>query len=108
AVILALLPSGWGAVASADDDAPEPGSEDAPIEVEARGKRSDRPDEAGRAGSRVDQRELEEQLPRSAPDALRYEPGVFVQQTAHSQASPYVRGRTGQQTLLLFDGVRLN
>ena len=62
----------------------------------------------GRATSRVGREELEERLPRSTPDALRYEPGVFVQQTGHGQASAYVRGRTGQQTVLLFDGVRLN
>ena len=66
-----------------------------------------RPDD-GRSGSTVTQDELEVRLPRSAPDALRYEPGVFVQQTAHSQGSPYIRGRTGQQTVMLFDGVRLN
>ena len=51
---------------------------------------------------------MQERLPRSAPDALRYEPGVFVQQTAHGQASAFIRGRTGQQTVLLFDGIRLN
>lgn len=61
-----------------------------------------------RSGSRVERRDLEERLPRSAPDALRYEPGVYVQQTAHGQASPYVRGLTGQQTVLYFDGIRLN
>ncbi|MBI5487761.1 MAG: TonB-dependent receptor [Deltaproteobacteria bacterium] len=62
----------------------------------------------GRASSRVDRRDFEERLPRSAPDALRYEPGVFVQQTSAGQASVFVRGRTGQQTVLLFDGIRLN
>jgi iron complex outermembrane receptor protein/hemoglobin/transferrin/lactoferrin receptor protein len=51
---------------------------------------------------------MEERLPRSAPDALRYEPGVYVQQSAHGQGSPYVRGRTGQQTVVLFDGIRMN
>ncbi|MCA9678202.1 MAG: Plug domain-containing protein, partial [Myxococcales bacterium] len=61
-----------------------------------------------RAGSRIDRETLLERQPRSAPDALRWEPGVYVQQTAAAQGSAYLRGRTGQQTLLLFDGVRLN
>ncbi len=60
------------------------------------------------AGSRVSRRDLDERLPRSAPDAVRYEPGVFVQQTAHGQGSPFLRGRTGQQTVVLFDGIRMN
>lgn len=61
-----------------------------------------------RARSTVDRLEMDERIPRSAPDALRYEPGVSVQQTAHGQGSPYVRGLTGQQVIHLFDGVRLN
>jgi iron complex outermembrane receptor protein/hemoglobin/transferrin/lactoferrin receptor protein len=65
-------------------------------------------DREGRAGSAVTRRELDERAPRSTPDALRYTPGVSVQQTGHGQASPYVRGLTGQQVLLMFDGVRLN
>lgn len=65
-------------------------------------------DTRGRAASRVGRREIEERIPRSTPDALVYEPGVFVQQTAAGQASAFVRGRTGQQTVLLFDGIRLN
>lgn len=60
------------------------------------------------AGSLVSHSELDRRQPRSAPDALRYEPGVFVQQTAHGQGSAFIRGLTGQQTLLLFDGIRLN
>jgi len=64
--------------------------------------------EPDRAGSVINRRELDERLPRSAPDALRGEPGVFVQQTAHGQASPYLRGLTGQQTVMMFDGVRMN
>ncbi len=62
----------------------------------------------GQATTTVTREELELRQPRSAPDALRYEPGVFVQQTAQSQGSPFVRGRTGQQTVLLFDSVRMN
>src|SRR5262245_41890005 len=61
-----------------------------------------------RATSTVRKSDLERRLPRSAPDAIRYEPGVFVQQTAHGQGSAYLRGLTGQQTVMLFDGIRLN
>lgn len=64
--------------------------------------------ERDRASSVVSREELDERMPRSTPDALRGEPGVFVQQTAHGQASPYIRGLTGQQTVMMFDGVRLN
>lgn len=67
-----------------------------------------KPENDTRAASVVSRRDLEERLPRSAPDALRFEPGVYVQQTAHGQGSPYVRGLTGQQTIMLFDGIRLN
>lgn len=63
---------------------------------------------AGRAADVVSRRALDERLPRSAPDALSAVPGVSVQRTAHGQASPYVRGLTGQQVVHLFDGVRLN
>lgn len=69
---------------------------------------TDEPHDDGRASSVVRQGELERRLPRSTPDALRFEPGVFIQQTAHGQASAWVRGLTGQQTVLVFDGVRLN
>ncbi|MEM9862623.1 MAG: Plug domain-containing protein, partial [Myxococcota bacterium] len=60
------------------------------------------------AASEVDRADLDRRVSTSAPDALRWEPGVAIQQTAHGQASPYVRGLTGQQVLHLFDGVRIN
>lgn len=68
------------------------------------------PERAGdaEARSRVTRAQMEARLPVSAPDALRYEPGLSIQQTAHGQASPYVRGMTGQQVVHVFDGVRLN
>ena len=62
----------------------------------------------GRATHQTSREQMQRRQPRSTPDALRYVPGVYVQQTAHGQGSPYIRGRTGQQTLLIFDGLRLN
>jgi iron complex outermembrane receptor protein/hemoglobin/transferrin/lactoferrin receptor protein len=61
-----------------------------------------------RGSTTVTREQMELRLPRSAPDALRYEPGVFVQQTSQAQGSAFIRGRTGQQTVMLFDGVRMN
>jgi len=89
--------------ARADENPP-----DKPLEVTVQAPRQTRPDNNGRVGSKVERRDFEERLPRSAPDALRYEPGVFVQQTAHGQGSAFIRGRTGQQTIMLFDGIRMN
>lgn len=45
---------------------------------------------------------------RTLPDALQYTPGVLVQKTTHGHGSPFIRGFTGRQNLLLVDGVRLN
>lgn len=64
--------------------------------------------DAGRAVETVDRDDLDVLQPRSAPEALRLLGGVSVQQTAAGQASPYIRGRTGQHTLLMFDGLRIN
>lgn len=45
---------------------------------------------------------------RTSPEALLATPGVFVQKTNHGGGSPFLRGLTGNQTLLMIDGIRLN
>jgi len=49
-----------------------------------------------------------ENIPRTVPESLNIIPGVFVQKTNHGGGSPFVRGLTGNQTLILIDGIRLN
>ena len=56
----------------------------------------------------ITKKQIKEQLPRSMPEALFGIPGVFVQKTNHGGGSPFIRGLTGNQTLTLIDGVRLN
>jgi len=56
----------------------------------------------------VSSRDLSQNALRSTPEILSGQSGVFVQKTNHGGGSPFVRGLTGQQTLLLVDGIRLN
>jgi hemoglobin/transferrin/lactoferrin receptor protein len=51
---------------------------------------------------------LSDNTRRTLPEALQFTPGVMVQKTAHGHGSPFVRGFTGRQNLLLVDGVRFN
>lgn len=57
---------------------------------------------------RTDRAELTARVGRTALDRLNYGPGLFLQRTAPNQASPFIRGLTGEQTLLMLDGVRLS
>jgi len=45
---------------------------------------------------------------RTTPEILSGIPAVSVQATGYAQGSPYLRGFTGYQTLMLIDGIRLN
>lgn len=56
----------------------------------------------------IDAKYIEENKRRTLPEALQFTPGVLVQKTANGHGSPYVRGFTGRQNLLMVDGVRIN
>ena len=56
----------------------------------------------------TDELSVRENQLRTAPEALNISPGVFVQKTNHGGGSPFIRGLTGNQTLLIIDGVRLS
>ena len=45
---------------------------------------------------------------RSLPEALRLAGGVWMQETNLGGGSPFLRGLTGNQVLILVDGVRIN
>jgi len=60
------------------------------------------------AASSLDEDFIRENSRRTLPDVLQYTPGVLVQKSAYGQGSPFIRGFTGRQNLLLVDGVRLN
>ncbi len=60
------------------------------------------------AVSVLTRQELKNNSPRSMAEALSGVTGVWVQKTNHGGGSPFIRGMTGNQTLLLIDGIRLN
>jgi len=66
------------------------------------------PHDVPEATSILTQRQLIENSPRSTPEALMGVTGVWMQKTNHGGGSPFIRGLTGNQTLLLIDGIRLN
>ncbi|WP_276503179.1 TonB-dependent receptor plug domain-containing protein [Terrimonas pollutisoli] len=58
--------------------------------------------------STMSQQSIAEKNSRTTPEALMGTNGVFVQKTNHGGGSLFVRGVTGNQTLILVDGIRLN
>lgn len=56
----------------------------------------------------IDKSYLNRFQPRTTPEALMGINGVFIQKTNHGGGSPFLRGLTGNQTLILVDGIRLN
>ncbi len=52
--------------------------------------------------------DLKNEAVRTLPQAFLTTPGVLVQQTTPGHGSPFIRGFTGRQNLILQDGIRLN
>jgi len=64
--------------------------------------------EAPFAATVIEAEDLDRRFVRTMPQALAGTPGASVQETGYGQGSPYLRGFTGYQTLMLIDGIRLN
>ena len=60
------------------------------------------------AVSSLGRKEMDDYQFRTTPEAMMAMNGVFVQKTNHAGGSPFVRGLTGNQMLILIDGIRLN
>ncbi len=56
----------------------------------------------------LDNTKLAEYAPGTTPDLFMGATGVWMQKTNYGGGSPFIRGLTGQQTLLMVDGIRLN
>ena len=78
-----------------------------PVVVTASRSEQD-PFDAPRAIDVVSSQDLQRYQFRSTPQALRMLPSTLVQETAPGQGSPFLRGFTGYNNLLLIDGIRLN
>ncbi len=56
----------------------------------------------------IDQTYIQQNSRRTLPEALQFVPGVLIQKTGYGHGSPYIRGFTGRQNLLLVEGIRIN
>lgn len=93
---------------AAEDAPPAPPVSDGGTVVVSATRLAADPIEQPYAFYRHDREDLDQAVGRTALDRMNYGPGVFIQATSPAQASPYIRGLTGEQTLLLLDGVRLS
>ncbi|MBZ0271268.1 TonB-dependent receptor [bacterium] len=95
------------AMAQDDDDTADEDATAREVIVSAERSETDL-SKAPRAVSIVTGDEIFNNISRTVPEALRYEPGVMVQRTNLGGGAPFVRGLVGNQVLSLVDGIRLN
>ncbi|MFA7237322.1 MAG: TonB-dependent receptor, partial [Phycisphaeraceae bacterium] len=113
-VVLWITVGGWIGVAWAEENAPAtlsispeiPGVVDEILITATRGPAAvfDTPYSADVIGSR----QMADRAYRTVPQALRDIPGVMIQETSPGQGSPFIRGFTGRDNLMMIDGIRLN
>jgi outer membrane receptor protein involved in Fe transport len=58
--------------------------------------------------STLNRKQLQAPMARTLPEAMMGLPGVFVQRTNMGGGAPFLRGLSGNQVLLVVDGIRLN
>ena len=56
----------------------------------------------------INDKQIEEANVTTTPDLFRNAEGVYIQKTNLGGGSPFIRGLTGKQVLILVDGMRLN
>lgn len=56
----------------------------------------------------INDKQINEANVTSTPDLFRFAEGVYIQKTNLGGGSPFIRGLTGKQVLILVDGIRLN
>ncbi|MFW5750863.1 MAG: TonB-dependent receptor, partial [Planctomycetota bacterium] len=106
---LAALIVAGSAIQAAEDPAPTPIAVDDEDVITVTATRLDEtPYLQPYAFYSYDRKDLDTTIGHTALDRLNYGPGVFIQHTTPAQTSPFIRGLTGEQSLLLLDGVRLS
>lgn len=87
---------------------PTPRAEELPPLVITATRSANAPDKVPALVKTLDQKQMDERLVRTFPEALRETPGIAIQKTSNGQGSPFIRGFTGFRNLMLIDGIRFN